>query len=75
LHDGAQAQMVAVTMKLGLAVKKLGGLRCGGGQADVERVLELVTAAHRGAMEAISELRDLAGVSTPPCLTRAWASR
>ena len=24
LHDGAQAQMVAVTMKLGLAVKKLG---------------------------------------------------
>jgi signal transduction histidine kinase len=60
LHDGAQAQMVAVTMKLGLAVKKLAGMTGGAGQADVERVLELVVDAHRGAKEAISELRDLA---------------
>jgi signal transduction histidine kinase len=60
LHDGAQAQMVAVSMKLGLAVKKLGGMVDGTGQTDLDRVLELVVAAHRGAKEAITELRDLA---------------
>src|SRR5215472_6833068 len=49
LHDGAQAQMVAVTMKLGLAVKKLDGMTDGTGQTDLDRVLELVVAAHRGA--------------------------
>jgi signal transduction histidine kinase len=60
LHDGAQAQMVAVTMKLGLAMKKLGGMTDGTGQTDLDRVLGLVAAAHRGAKEAIAELRDLA---------------
>jgi signal transduction histidine kinase len=60
LHDGAQAQMVAVAMKLGLAVKKLGRITDGTGQADLDGILELVTAAHHGAKEAISELRDLA---------------
>ena len=60
LHDGAQAQMVAVAMKLGLAREKLGGAIDGTAQADLERVLELVVAAHRGAKEAITELRDLA---------------
>jgi signal transduction histidine kinase len=60
LHDGAQAQMVAVAMKLGLATKKLRGLTDGTGQADLQRVLELVAAAHRGAKEAVAELRDLA---------------
>jgi len=60
LHDGAQAQMVAVAMKLGLAREKLGGAIDGTKQPDLERVLELVDAAHRGAKEAIAELRDLA---------------
>jgi signal transduction histidine kinase len=60
LHDGAQAQMVAVAMKLGLATKKLGRMVDGAGQTDLDRVLELVGAAHRGAKEAIAELRDLA---------------
>jgi signal transduction histidine kinase len=68
LHDGAQAQMVAVTMKLGLAVKKLGGMTDGTGQTDLDRVLELVAAAHRGAKEAITELRDLARGIHPPVL-------
>jgi signal transduction histidine kinase len=68
LHDGAQAQMVAVTMKLGLATKKLGGMTDGTGQTDLDRVLELVVAAHRGAKEAISELRDLARGIHPPVL-------
>jgi signal transduction histidine kinase len=68
LHDGAQAQLVAVTMKLGLAVKKLGALTDGTGPADLDRVLELVTAAHRGAKEAIAELRSLARGIHPPVL-------
>jgi signal transduction histidine kinase len=59
LHDGAQAQMVAVTMKLGLAVKKLGGMTDGTRAVELDQVLELVVAAHRGAREAITELRDL----------------
>ena len=60
LHDGAQAQMVAVAMKLGLAAKKLGAMTDGTGQTDLDRVLDLVVAAHRGAKEVINELRDLA---------------
>jgi len=68
LHDGAQAQMVAVTMKLGLAVKKLGGMTGGAGQTDLDRVLELVVAAHRGAKEAVTELRDLCRGIHPPVL-------
>jgi signal transduction histidine kinase len=68
LHDGAQAQMVAVAMKLGLATKKLGRMIDGTGQTDLERVLELVAAAHRGAKEAITELRDLARGIHPPVL-------
>jgi signal transduction histidine kinase len=68
LHDGAQAQMVAVAMKLGLATKRLGGMIDGTGQTDLDRVLELVVAAHRGAKEAITELRDLARGIHPPVL-------
>ena len=68
LHDGAQAQMVAVTMKLGLAMKKLGRMVDGTGQTDLDRVLDLVAAAHRGAKEAVTELRDLARGIHPPVL-------
>jgi len=68
LHDGAQAQMVAVTMKLGLAMKKLGRMVDGTEQSDLDRVLDLVAAAHRGAKEAITELRDLARGIHPPVL-------
>jgi len=35
-------------------------------QPDLERILELVDAAHRGAKEAIAELRDLARGIHPP---------
>jgi signal transduction histidine kinase len=68
LHDGAQAQMVAVAMKLGLAREKLGGMVDKTGQADLKRVMELVDAAHCGAKEAITELRDLARGIHPPVL-------
>jgi signal transduction histidine kinase len=68
LHDGAQAQMVAVSMKLGLATKKLAAITDRTGQTDLDRVLELVVAAHRGTKEAITELRDLARGIHPPAL-------
>src|SRR5262252_9004686 len=70
LHDGAQAQMVAVAMKLGLAREKLAGTIERTAQADLKRVLELVDAAHQGAKEAITELRDLARGIHPPVLDR-----
>jgi signal transduction histidine kinase len=66
LHDGPQAQMVAVAMKLGLARDKLTGATTGAApgtgvsSTDLARALELVEAAHRGAKEAIVELRELA---------------
>jgi signal transduction histidine kinase len=68
LHDGAQAQMVAVAMKLGLAREKLAVAVAGTAQPDLERALQLVDAAHRGAKEAITELRDLARGIHPPVL-------
>ena len=68
LHDGAQAQMVAVVMKLGLARDHLSTSAARLQGADLDRALELVDAAHRGAMEAITELRDLARGIHPPAL-------
>jgi signal transduction histidine kinase len=74
LHDGAQAQMVAVAMKLGLATRKLRGMTDGSGQTDLDRVLELVAAAHSGAKEAIAELRDLARGIHPPVLDQGLSA-
>ncbi len=68
LHDGAQSQMVAVAMKLGLAREKLGGAVTGISEADLERALDLVDAAHHSAKQAIMELRDLARGIHPPVL-------
>jgi signal transduction histidine kinase len=68
LHDGAQAQMVAVVMKLGLARDHLSTSAARLEGADLDQALELVDAAHRGAMEAITELRDLARGIHPPAL-------
>ena len=69
LHDGTQAQLVAVAMKLGLAMKKLGTSDdVAGSELDLERARELVDAAHRSAKEAIADLRDLARGIHPPVL-------
>jgi signal transduction histidine kinase len=64
LHDGTQAQLVALALKLGLAKEKLGD----GPAPDIERARELVDTAHRTAKEAINELRDLARGIHPPVL-------
>jgi signal transduction histidine kinase len=69
LHDGAQAQMVAVVMKLGLAREQLDSAAVGPEPGDLERARKLVDAAHQGAMEAIAELRDLARGIHPPALS------
>jgi signal transduction histidine kinase len=68
LHDGAQAQMVAVVMKLGMARDHLSSSTARLQDGELDRVAELVDAAHRGAMEAITELRDLARGIHPPAL-------
>ena len=64
LHDGTQAQLVALAMKLGLAKEKLGTAA----PADLARVTQLVDDAHRGAIEAIADLRVLARGIHPPVL-------
>jgi signal transduction histidine kinase len=67
LHDGAQAQLVALAMKLGLAREKLEG------PADLTRVAQLVDDAHRSAIEAIAELRTLARGIHPSVLDNGLA--
>jgi len=69
LHDGTQAQLVAVAMKLGLAQEKLAET----GEVDLARVAQLVTDAHQGALEAIADLRILARGIHPPVLDNGLA--
>jgi signal transduction histidine kinase len=64
LHDGTQAQLVALAMRLGMAKEKLADDT----QLDLDQVRQLVNDAHRGAKEAIIELRDLARGIHPPAL-------
>jgi signal transduction histidine kinase len=64
LHDGTQAQLVALAMRLGMAKEKLDTTE----DVDLDRVRELVDEAHRGAKEAITELRDIARGIHPPAL-------
>jgi len=69
LHDGTQAQLVALAMKLGLALEKLHDAT----PADLPRVTQLVGDAHRGALEAITDLRTLARGIHPPVLDNGLA--
>jgi signal transduction histidine kinase len=69
LHDGTQAQLVALAMKLGLAREKLQDV----GGVDLARVTQLVDDAHRGALEAIADLRTMARGIHPPVLDNGLA--
>ena len=62
LHDGTQAQLVALAMRLGMAKEKLARRP----HVDLDQVRALVDDAHRGAKEALVELRDLARGHPPP---------
>jgi signal transduction histidine kinase len=64
LHDGTQAQLVALAMRLGMAKVKL----TDEDQLDLDQIRQLVDDAHRGAKEAIVELRDIARGIHPPAL-------
>jgi signal transduction histidine kinase len=68
LHDGTQAQLVALAMRLGQAKDKLDHLPAEDQAADIAAVRRLVDEAHRGAKEAITDLRDLARGIHPPAL-------
>jgi signal transduction histidine kinase len=65
LHDGAQMRLAALAMNLGRAKEKLGDH---GDPLDLARARELIDAAHRGAKDALIELRDLARGFHPPVL-------
>jgi len=64
LHDGTQAQLVALAMRLGMAKEKLDDSE----HLDLDQVRQLVGDAHQGAKEAIVDLRDLARGIHPPAL-------
>jgi signal transduction histidine kinase len=68
LHDGTQAQLVALAMRLGQAKDKLDHLPAAQVDDDIASVRSLVDQAHRGAKEAITDLRDLARGIHPPAL-------
>jgi signal transduction histidine kinase len=68
LHDGTQAQLVALAMRLGQAKEKLDNLGDVEQAPDLDAIRRLVDEAHRGAKEAIADLRDLARGIHPPAL-------
>jgi signal transduction histidine kinase len=67
LHDGAQMRLAALAMNLGMAREKLE-------DPDSETVKELIDAAHRNAVDALADLRDLARGIHPPVLDAGLAS-
>jgi signal transduction histidine kinase len=70
LHDGAQIRLATVAMNLGMALDKLD---TGTGQSDVAGARDLVSNAHRGAKDAMAELRGLARGIHPPALDNGLA--
>ena len=67
LHDGAQMRLAALAMNLGMAREKLD-------DPDNVTVRELIDAAHRNAVDALADLRDLARGIHPPVLDSGLAS-
>jgi len=66
LHDGAQMRLAALAMNLGMAREKL--------DHDDATVRELIDAAHRNAVDALADLRDLARGIHPPALDNGLPS-
>jgi len=70
LHDGAQVRLATLAMHLGMAKEKLGQ---DGEVPDAAAVRDLLDAAHRGAKDALTELRGLARGIHPPALDTGLA--
>jgi signal transduction histidine kinase len=70
LHDGAQVRLATLAMNLGMAKEKLGDE---GEVPDAAAVRELLDAAHRGAKDALAELRSLARGIHPAALDNGLA--
>lgn len=70
LHDGAQIRLATLAMHLGMAREKLGA---DGEAPDLAAARELVGSAHRGASEALGELRKLVRGIHPPALDSGLA--
>ena len=68
LHDGAQVRLAALAMTIGEIKENLERAD------DPEGTIELATAAHRSAKEALAELRDLARGIHPAVLDRGLAA-
>ena len=67
LHDGTQAQLVALAMRLGQAKEKVEGLVAEDHSADLEAVQRLVDEKlHRGAGTPCTDLRDPGPGHPPP---------
>ncbi|MGG7569535.1 sensor histidine kinase [Streptomyces sirii] len=60
LHDGTQARLVAIAMRLGLAREEL--------PDDSGALAKLLQEAHEGAEEAMTELREVIRTMYPPIL-------
>ena len=73
LHDGAQVRLAALAMGLGMAKEKLGEDGKPLDEIEAARIRDLVDTAHRGAKEALIELRDLARGIHPPVLDSGLA--
>src|SRR4029077_401265 len=67
LHDGAQMRLAALAMNLGMGREKLD-------EDDDATVRELIDAAHRNAVDALGDLRDLARGIHPPVLDNGLGS-
>jgi signal transduction histidine kinase len=73
LHDGAQMRLAALAMNLGMAREKLGDDEADA-RPDHATVRELLDAAHRNAVDALADLRDLARGIHPPALDHGLPS-
>ncbi len=65
LHDGTQAQLVALAMRLGQAKEKLDHFATQDRTTEIAAIQHLVDEAHRGAKEAISDLPRPGAGHTP----------
>jgi signal transduction histidine kinase len=70
LHDGAQVRLATLALNLGMAKEKLGE---DGEVPDAAAVRDLLDAAHRGAKDALAELRSLARGIHPAALDNGLA--